>query len=529
MTAAPRLILAAPHPAALAAARQAAERGGNAVDAALAAAVALTVVYPHQCSLGGDLVALVHSPDGTVRAVLSAGAAAHDVDVDALRAADRRMPAQGPQTVTVPGAVAGWTMLAEAHGTQGALAATLRDAAALAEEGATVSAGLARAVREQSARIAADPGLSALLTGPGGAPLNEGAPLPQPRLAAVLRALADDPSSFYRGAVAEALADGLRRAGSPLTAGDLAAHRAENVEALTLDVLGTRWWAAPPPSQGASLLAVLEAAAAAALPEPRRTGLLAARCQDASAARDRLLGDPRGTEVDLDGLLQPAPLAGARPPKPPFRPAGDTVAVTAVDSSGLAVSLIQSVYQTFGSGICEPDTGIVLHNRGSAFSLLPGHPALIGPGLRPPHTLCPVLGRSAGLLLTAGCQGGRAQPQILAQTVPDLMDPAADPAAVLDRPRWVVGARDIGHATQTLLAEPGSVPAATPGFPSDVPVVVAPGRTDLAGHTQAVRLAADGRLDGASDPRADGATVLHGPPDGATAADLACSLEGNPR
>ncbi|MFI1337778.1 gamma-glutamyltransferase [Streptomyces sp. NPDC020845] len=530
MTAASRLILAAPHPAALAAARQAAERGGNAVDAALAAAVALTVVYPHQCSLGGDLIALVHSPDGTVRAVLSAGAAAHDVDVDALRAADRRMPAQGPQTVTVPGAVAGWAELAEAHGTPGALAAALRDAAALAEEGATVSAGLARAVREQSARIAADPGLSALLTGPGGAPLDEGDPLPQPRLAAVLRALADDPSSFYRGAVAEALADGLRRAGSPLTASDLAAHRTESAEALTLDVLGARWWTAPPPSQGASLLAVLEAAAAAAtLPEPRRTGLLAARCQDASAARDRLLGDPRGTEVDLDGLLRPAPLAGARPLKPPFRPAGDTVAVTAVDSSGLAVSLIQSVYQTFGSGICEPDTGIVLHNRGSAFSLLPGHPALFGPGLRPPHTLCPVLGRSADLLLAAGCQGGRAQPQILAQTVPDLMDPAADPVAVLDRPRWVVGARDIGHATQTLLAEPGSVPAATPGFPSDVPVVVAPGRTDLAGHTQVVRLAADGRLDGASDPRADGATLFHGPPHGGAAGDLAGFLEGNPR
>ncbi|MEV0477381.1 gamma-glutamyltransferase, partial [Streptomyces prunicolor] len=237
--------------------------------------------------------------------------------------------------------------------------------------------------------------------------------------------------------------------------------------------------------------------------------VLAARCQDASAARDLLLGDPLGpSPIDLDGLLRPAPLAGARPPEPSFRPAGDTVAITAVDASGLAVSLIQSVYQTFGSGICEPETGIVLHNRGSAFSLLPGHPALIGPGLRPPHTLCPVLGRSAELLLAAGCQGGRAQPQILAQTVPELMDPAADPAGVLDRPRWVIGARDIGHETQTLLAEPGSVPAGT--FPSVVPVVVAPGRTDLAGHTQAVRLSADGRLDGASDPRADGGTILEG-------------------
>ncbi|MDV7221398.1 gamma-glutamyltransferase, partial [Streptomyces prunicolor] len=117
MTAASPLILAAPHPAALTAARRAAERGGNAVDAALAAAAALTVVYPHQCSLGGDLIALVHAPGGSVRAVISVGAAAEAVDVEALRATDRRMPAQGPQTVTVPGVVAGWTALAEAHGT----------------------------------------------------------------------------------------------------------------------------------------------------------------------------------------------------------------------------------------------------------------------------------------------------------------------------------------------------------------------------------------------------------------------------
>jgi len=90
------------------------------------------------------------------------------------------------------------------------------------------------------------------------------------------------------------------------------------------------------------------------------------------------------------------------------------------------------------------------------------------------------------------------------------MDPAADPADVLDRPRWVIGARDIGHEMQTLLAEPGSVPAVTDAFPSVVPVVVTPGRTDLAGHTQAVRLSAGGRLDGASDPRADGGITLEG-------------------
>ncbi|MFJ8602442.1 gamma-glutamyltransferase [Streptomyces shenzhenensis] len=506
------LALAAPHPAALDAARRAAGRGGNAVDAALAAAAALTVVYPHQCSLGGDLIALVHPPDGTVRAVLSAGAAAENVDVAALRAADSRMPAQGPQTVTVPGVVAGWAALAAAYGTPGALPAALRDAAGLAREGATVSAGLARAVRDSAPRIAADPGLSALLTGPDGRPVDTGDPLPQPRLAKVLDELADDPSSFYRGAVAEALAAGLRRLGSPLTAADLAAHRAEFAEPLRVDTADVRWWAAPPPSQGAVLPSLLTSAADTAdLSAPERTRLLAARCQDASAARDRLLGDPHGQRLDLAGLLDPAPLAGALPPRPPFRPSGDTVAVTAVDSSGLAVSLIQSVYQTFGSGLCDPGTGIVLHNRGSAFSLVPGHPGVLRPGARPPHTLCPVIGSSGALLLAAGCQGGRAQPQILAQTLPALADPDADPVAVLARPRWVIGARDIGFEEQTLLAEPGSVPASTAIAPPGLPVVVSDTPTDLAGHVQVVRLARDGRLDAASDPRADGGTVRHTP------------------
>ncbi|WP_245883175.1 gamma-glutamyltransferase [Streptomyces hyaluromycini] len=558
MTPAGALALAAPHPAALAAARRAATRGGNAVDAALAAAAALTVVYPHQCSLGGDLIALVHAPDGTVRALLSVGAAAAGTDVEALRAADSRMPAQGPGTVTVPGAVAGWAALAEAYGTPGALAAALRDAAALARAGATVSAGLARAVRDNEARIKADPGLTALLTGPDGRPVAEGDPLPQPRLATVLDELADDPWSFYRGSVAETLAAGLRDLGSPLTTADLAAHRAEfaepvsiaqvgaepvsaeavdveplgaeatdvktvsveamsveavgaapeDAEALDAEPMGVRWWAAPPPSQGVVLPALLSAAAGApGRSAAERTRLLAARCQDASAARDRLLGDPRGQRLDLDGLLDPAPLAGTLPPRPPFRPSGDTVAVTAVDSSGLAVSLIQSVYQTFGSGLCDPGTGIVLHNRGSAFSLLPGHPGLLRPGARPPHTLCPVIGRSPALLLAAGCQGGRAQPQILAQTLPGLADPDADPAAVLADPRWVIGARDIGFEEQTLLAEPGSVPAATPAVSPGLPVVSAPGPSDLAGHVQVARLTRDGRLDAASDPRADGGTV----------------------
>ncbi|KPI13439.1 Gamma-glutamyltransferase [Actinobacteria bacterium OK074] len=503
--------VAAPHPAAVAAARDAVAAGGGAVAAALAAAVTLTVVYPHQCSLGGDLVALVRAPDGRVTAVLSIGAAAGAVDVARLRAlGGGRMPGQGAHAVTVPGVVAGWRALdgwGGGPGTRGdgglglrwggGLGPALARAARLAEQGATVSTGLARAIRSRWEQVLADPGLRSVFTRDG-APLNAGEPLVQPQLAGLLRELASDPDSFYRGAVAADLAEGLRRAGGTLTAADLAAHDAETAVPLNLTTDTASWWATPPPSQGATLLALLDLRTD---DDPVRL------VRAATAARDRLLGDPRRGPVDLSGLLL---RDGATTPVVPAlsrRAAGDTVAVTAVDSDGYAVSLIQSVYQTFGAGVLDPGTGIVLHNRGSAFSLDDGHPALIGPGLRPPHTLCPLLGRSADVLLAVGCQGGRAQPQILAATSPDLLDARVAPQAVLDRPRWVVGARDLGFDRETVLAEPGALTAPSDGLP----VAVTAGPVDDAGHVQVARLAA-GHLEAASDPRADGlGAILNGP------------------
>ncbi|WP_435581668.1 gamma-glutamyltransferase [Amycolatopsis thermoflava] len=467
-----RVAIAAPHSAAVRAAEGAVEAGGNAVDAALAAAAALTVVYPHQCSLGGDLVALLHLPGGTVRAVLSIGAAGSGVDVDALRAQGSRMPGQGPSSVTVPGVVAGWEALAR-HGNL-PLGVALGDAARFARDGVPIAPGLAQAIENRRDAVLADPGLRALCTGDT---------LVQPNLAATLDSLTAE--SFYRGEIAARLVAFLD--GSGLSTVDFAAHEAEITDPLTLD---GRWFAAPPPSQGASLLAILSG-----------RGDLVERCRRAVAARDRHLGDPKAGSVDLDALLRAdAPLGATTA----GRAAGDTVAITAVGDDGLAVALIQSVYQSFGAGLCDPATGIVLHNRGSAFSLEPGHPAEIAPGRRPPHTLCPVLGVADGVLLAAGCQGGRAQPQILAQTVPWLLDPATDPAAVLARPRWVVGARDLGYAVETVLAEPGSAPGAT-----GLPVDVVAGPVDEAGHVQVARLAGT-RLDAASDPRADGAAVVSG-------------------
>ncbi|MDW5596086.1 gamma-glutamyltransferase, partial [Conexibacter stalactiti] len=230
------------------------------------------------------------------------------------------------------------------------------------------------------------------------------------------------------------------------------------------------------------------------------------RARAASAARDRLLGDPRVTEIDVAGLR-----AATAPPAAAFngaRPHGDTVAVTAVDADGRAVTLIQSVYQTFGAGLLEPQTGIVLHNRGSAFSLVPGHPGALAPGARPPHTLCPALVETAdGTVVALGCQGGRAQPQVLAQLAADVTDPASDLQSAIARGRWVVGARDMDRARETVLAEPGAV--APDGEAADAGVAFErlDTFTGLAGHVQAARLSPDGAQAAAADPRADGAAL----------------------
>jgi gamma-glutamyltranspeptidase len=477
----PDVALAAPHPAAVEAGRTAVAAGGNALDAALAAAAALTVVYPHQCSIGGDLIAVVRPAGGTPRAVLSAGGAAATIDVGALGTGS--MPSRGPLTVTVPGVVAGWAAMA-GLGARLSWADRLAPAIALARDGVPISPGLAHALRDNREGVAADPGLRAVFAG--------GSILVQPALAASLEALAGDWHTFYTGELAQRLAAGLARLGSPLTTADLAAHRAEITDPLTGHAHGAEWAAAPPPSQGATFLAVLG------------SEHLLADARRAQLARDALLGDPRTGPIDLAGLLQPTgPSPRPQPAGPPAT--GDTVAITAVDADGTAVSLIQSVFQSFGAGLLEPETGVVLHNRGSSFSLDPAHPARLAPGARPPHTLCPTIAVTGETVLALGCQGGRSQPWILAQVAADALS-SPDPGAVVARPRWIIA----GDERPALLLEPG-VPGAESlaGQAAALGLAVATtgGLHDGAGHVQLARLR--GRvLDAGSDPRADGTAAI---------------------
>jgi gamma-glutamyltranspeptidase/glutathione hydrolase len=508
-----------PHAFATEAGVQAYAAGGNAIDAALAAAATLTVVYPHQCAIGGDLFALVDDGAGKVWSVNGSGAAAANMTADALRTRYREMPDGGPDSITVPGIIAGW------HTIQGLGAALpvehfLAPAIRAAADGIPVSPSLARGIRSRRATLLRDAGIRALFL-PGGEPLGGGAIVRQSQLARTLEALARDGlADFYTGAIGDRLVAGLARMGSPLSRADFAAHRTELAVPLQLDHRGFQIHTCPANSQGFMLLEAIAALDGLAIdiePLGRNARYLLWALLLAAEDRDRYLGDPRCTTVPWHELLAPERLKqrlsaraagqqGHAGPASPIPAHGDTVAVCAMDSNGMAVSLIQSLYQTFGSGLCDPDTGVIFHNRARGFSLTPGAPNELMPGTRPAHTLAPALVRRNSRTVSAlGTMGGRAQPQILAQIVPGVLDMSASLADVLGAPRWVVGTRDLDFARPTVAIEadaPGSLDAILQV--DDLDVARIPARDERLGHAQAVRLGPDGSLQAAADPRSDG-------------------------
>jgi gamma-glutamyltranspeptidase len=284
----------------------------------------------------------------------------------------------------------------------------------------------------------------------------------------------------------------LQAAGSAMTLDDFASHEVQVTEPLVAEALGATWHVAPPPTQGVTLLAMLAEAP-----------LTLARARAANAARDRHLGDPHAGPVDIEALCAPTvPVAAPSVPA-----SGDTIAIAAVDEEGRAVTLIQSLYQHFGAGLLDPETGVTLHNRGGGFTLEEGHPGVLAPGARPPHTLCPSMVFAGDAIVAAGCQGGRAQPQILAQVAPDVADPHSDLQAAVARPRWIVGGGDLGGANEIVLAEPGAQAPEVEAAAAGVAFERLSEPTGMAGHVQIARLGRDG-VSAGSDPRADGGVLL---------------------
>jgi len=516
MTYAPRPhAVASPHYAATAAGEQVLADGGSAVDAAIATAAVLCVVYPHMVSLGGDLWAVMSDTDGSVTAVNGSGLAAAALDADTVRAAGNEvMPTYGPHTITVPGAVRAW---ADLHAQAGVLPweRLFEAAIRLAEEGAPIAAALDRDIVGLADHLRADAGMRATFFHEDGSPKRAGTVLTQPALAATLKAIATDgPGALYGGSVGQAYVAGLQALGSKLEVADLEAQTSVLSEPLSFDGGDVEVLTSPPNSQGFVLGQLVHARAGrddwlSTADYPHLARLFAVSNRE----RDRWLADPTVSPIDVEALTTGEHLAGmiaiaddasASLDGPvPTRATGDTVAIVAMDAEGRAITLIQSIFYAFGAGVLEPATGIVSQNRGSSFSLDEEHPAFLRGGTRPPHTLLPVLLRRDGAVVAAvGTMGGRSQAQIQMQLINGVRQ-GTHPQDIVTAPRYVVGAFGPNNE-EVVLVENRLDQAAIDAFaPSAIPVLVTEAFDDRAGHSHILLRTDDGILVG-TDPRADG-------------------------
>ena len=521
-------LVASPHALASQAGAHAFDLGGNALDAAVAAAATLAVVYPHMNGIGGDNVWLLYDgPHARLLGLDAAGRSAQAAELAAYR--DRfgdAMPVRGgAAALTVPGAVSGWWEVhrysREALKSPVAWAALLERAIELGDAGCPLSAGQRRVTAATPALFDARAAEECQRTlwrcyHPDAL---AGDRLVQPELATTLRAIADDGAeTFYRGAVARRLLAGAGAVGSPLTADDFARHRADWVEPLRLPYRRGEAVSLPPPTQGFAALAILgllDGFDVAALDDTELIHLTVEATRLAFEDRDAYLADPSAVDVpvarclDRDHLAARRRLISRRAARAPARTAaaGDTIAVVTADARGNAVCVIQSLYHEFGAGVVAGDTGVILQNRGAFFSLDPSHPNRLAPRKRTATTLIPSMYLVDGRpRFVYGTMGGEGQPQTQAALVTRMVDRGLGPQAAIEAPRWLFG-RTWGEPTRALRLESRFGPDVAARLAErGHPVEVVEPWSDLMGHAQVIAIDDDG-LRGGSDPRADGAAV----------------------
>lgn len=520
----------APHALAAQAALAVLREGGNAVEAMIAAAANIAVVYPHMNSIGGDAFWLIHTPGQMPRAIDACGAAAAAASIDwyAHRGITGSIPFRGGFAAnTAAGTVSGWDAAHEFSRTQLGgklpLSRLFADAIHYAEKGIAVT-------RSQNATTAAKLGGLKGVHGfdetylVRGAPPETGSLFLQKRLGATLRHLAqaglDD---FYRGGLAEGLARDLAAAGSPMALSDLHQHRAQWRTPLALKhSLGTLYNMTPPTQGLVSLLilGILDVLEVGKL-DPASADyvhLCVEATKQAFAVRDRNITDPAYMKVDAQSLLEPervralaaeidreraAPWGAGKGP-------ADTVWMGAIDGEGRAVTFIQSTYHEYGSGVVLKDSGIVWQNRGCSFSLDDKALNALRPMRKPFHTLNPALALfDDGRSMVYGNMGGDGQPQSQSAVFTRYASFGMNPQEAVSAPRWLLG-RTWGQTSDTLKLEarfPSAVMEQLRGYGHEVEVLQPWDET--MGHAGAIVRHANGVLEGGADPRSDGAVAAY--------------------
>ena len=423
-------------------------RGGNAVDAALAAAIALTVVEPVNNGLGSDAFAIV-AHDGELHGLNASGRSAAAMTAERFDG-QQRMPMLGWDAVTVPGAVSAWVELSSRFGRL-PFETLFEPAIGYAERGFLVSPVIAGQWAAVAALFGGFEEFSRVFL-PGGRAPRMGETVVLSELGASLRAVAESRgAALYRGRLGEAFVSASRAGGGLFTLDDLAAHRADWVEPLSIGFAGVRVHEIPPNGQGIAALLALGVLAHTDVLEHDVDSAASLHLQIeamklAFADVHRAVSDPATMRARVEDLLDDQYLASRarlidRERALDFeagRPAtGDTVYLCAADADGTMVSYIQSNYFAFGSGIVVPGTGMSLQNRGSGFSLEPGHPNRVGPGKRPFHTIIPgFVTRDGKPLLAFGVMGGAMQAQGHAQFIINHLVFAMDVQAAQDAVRF---------------------------------------------------------------------------------------------
>lgn len=525
-----RGMVTSPHYLASEAGAEVLRAGGSAVDAALATAAVLAVVYPHMTGMGGDAFWLIHDPlTGQVRYLDGGGRAAARADIGYFT--DRGMaevPFRGilPATLTTPGAVSSWSAAHAAYGKL-PMQRNLDAAIGYAKEGYPASERLAGWIQLTHADLQSFAGWRNLFMPQGQVPA-AGSTLRNPALARTLQAVAaGGAQAFYAGDVGQSLADFSQQSGGFFGLSDLAKQQALWGQPLVGQYRDLTLYQTPAPTQGFTVLQMLKLVEPFELHrrdlnDPQRIHCMVQAKQISYHDRDRWLGDPAFVDVPMKHLLSDAYLNERRALIDPDKAlawdkvpsygslTGDTVYIAAVDAQGQAVSLIHSLYGAFGSGMVDETTGVLLQNRSAYFSLTPGHPNALAPGKVPLHTLIASIGIRANKLWSVmGCMGADGQPQIQFQTYSAMVDHGLDIQQAVQAPRWLSGRFALGEARDTLHVESRLGEPTLAALHQRGHLLHRWGPwNELAGHAHGITLdPVSGVRTGGADPRSDGQAV----------------------